>query len=334
MGPDLQRKAHPWPAGPLLRRLSLEHLVRSPAEGKGSLAAARRPQGGGHLLRDGSPNDSAGAPEPSQSLARRGGEGQSRPEPSRPARRPPAALGCSLERFPSVTPPRTGCIPYKDICVSGFPSPAVPLRAGGKLHGRSLLFCPGAPRLCGRSPPHAVGLCRGGRWQTARGAAPGRCGAGKGRAAPPVGAGGASPVTSSGGYKREARRGTPAAQAAPAVERRDARRGPGTGTHVADPSSLRPQGRFSTVASPLTSGLRAPSRHDVPGLCRGVRGAVLPLQQRFPGRGQPHLLPLPGGLILKHGLACQPAGESPIVPAALLAGAGALRRGRERVARG
>lgn len=157
---------------------------------------------------------------------------------------------------------------------------------------------------------------------------PGEARGGRGAGGPPRERGWRVPGDVTRGYKREARRTTPAAQAASAVERRDARRGPGTGTHVADPSSLRPQGRFATVASPLTSGLRTPSRHDVPGLRRGVRGAVLPLQQRFPGRGQPHLLPLPSGLILEHGLACQPAGESPIVPAALLAGAGALRRGR------
>lgn len=335
VGLDLQRKTHRCPAGLLLRRLPWSTLlrgkaVRGPAEGRG------------HLRRDGAPGEgvtrcgtvaprAVSVPQSPRRVSpgEGGGAVASRRVPSRPARRPPAALGCSLERFPSVTPPRTGCIPYKDICVSGFPSPAVPIRAGGKTLWPLPPALPwGLHRPCGRPPPHAVPLSRGGRWQTARGAAPGRRGAGAGWEGPPVGADGASPVTSAGGYKREARRGTPAAQAAPAVERRDARRGPGTGTHAADPSSLHPQGRFATVASPLTSGLRSPSRHDVPRLRWRVRGAVLPLQQRFPGRGQPHLLPFPGGLILEHGLACQPAGESPSVPAALLPGAGAFSRGR------
>lgn len=143
MGLDLQRKTHRCPAGPLLRRLLWSTLlrgkaVRGPAEGRG------------HLRRDGAPGEGVtccgtAAPRavsvpqsPRRVSPGEGGRGcrvPNRPVPSRPvphAARPPAALGCSLERFPSVTPPRTGCIPYKDICVSGFPSPAVPLRAGGK----------------------------------------------------------------------------------------------------------------------------------------------------------------------------------------------------------
>lgn len=336
MGLDLQRKAHPWPAGPLLRRLPWSTLpqgckaVRGPAEGRGSLAAGRRPRGGGHLLRDGSPQGRVGAPEPSQGLARRWGRGRrvpNRPVPSRapPARPPHLAAAWSASR---QSRPLAQDVSHIRISAS-VGSRARPYHSarGGSSVVASFCSALGPPCPCGLPPPHAVGLSRGRRWQTARGAAPGRRGAGAGWANPPTDAGGTSPVTSAGGYKREARRGTPAAQAAPAVERRDARRGPGTGTHAADPSSLHPQGHFATVASPLTFGLRVPGRHDVSGLRRRLRGAVLPLQQRFPGRGQPHLLPLPGGLILEYGLACQPAGELLSVPAVLLAGAGQERSG-------
>lgn len=102
-----------------------------------------------------------------------------------------AALGRSLERFPSVTPPRTGCIPYKDICVSGFPSPAVPLGEGGEspepLH-------PPRPAPAAPPPRHAFSTLQfscfprsaaerggGGTWRAGRGGR-GQSGSPRGRA--------------------------------------------------------------------------------------------------------------------------------------------------------
>lgn len=50
--------------------------------------------------------------------------------------------------------------------------------------------------------------------------------------------------------------------------------------------------------------------HDVLWLQRRLRGVILPLQQRLPGRGQPLLLPLTGRLLLQYGLSRQCAGEA------------------------
>lgn len=237
-----------------------------------------------------------------------------RPVPSRPARRPPhlaAAWSASRQSRPLAQD-----VSHIRISAS-VGSRARPYHSarGGEPRGRPSSRRPrGSPRPGDRPPPLVAALFRGRRRRAARGAAPGVARGRRGASDSPAGAGGASPVTSSGGYKREEPRGNPAAEAAPAAERRDARRGPDRGTHAAGPPP--PQGRSATTASPRTAGLRAPSRHDVPGLRRRVRGALLPLQQRFPGRGQPHLLPLAGGLLLQHGLARQPAGEAPGTPAA------------------
>lgn len=132
------------PAEPGCRR-----LPPSPERGRVSPAAGRRPRG---------QRRSAGAvggvsPRVGWGWGRGAAAPRSVPFRPVPPRAPPAALGCSLERFPSVTPPRTGCIPYKDICVSGFPSPAVPLRAGGGTPRPPLLAPPAGLPPPRRPPP-------------------------------------------------------------------------------------------------------------------------------------------------------------------------------------
>lgn len=117
--------------------------------------------------------------------------------------------------------------PYHSSTGGGTPPPYPPLSPRA---ARGALPVPAAafrPRW--RLSPAGGG---GGR---PRGWPRGRRGAGAGRAVPPRGRGWRVPRDVAGGYKREAPRGTPAAEAAPAVERRDARRGPDRGTHAAGP---------------------------------------------------------------------------------------------------
>lgn len=259
MGLDLQGKAHPRPAGPLLRRLPWSTLLQ------GCKAVRGPDEGGDHLRRDGAPGEevtccgtaspmaappwqcphgSAPVAAPAGSRQARGGGGgavASRTVPSRapPARPPHLAAAWSASR---QSRPLAQDVSHIRISAS-VGSRARPYHSA---RGGSSMAAPSCSALwpsrpCCYPPPRAVGLSWGGRGQTACGAAPGRRGAGADRAAPPSGAGGASPVTSAGGYKTEARRGTPAAQAAPAVERRDARRGPAQGRTQPTPPRFIPK---------------------------------------------------------------------------------------------
>lgn len=54
--------------------------------------------------------------------------------------------------------------------------------------------------------------------------------------------------------------------------------------------------------------------HDVLWLQRRLRGVLLPLQQRLPGRGQSLLLPFTGRLLLQHGFSRQCSGEAGSAP--------------------
>lgn len=78
------------------------------------------------------------------------------------------------------------------------------------------------------------------------------------------------------------------------------------------PSSA-PQLLPASVPQPLAPALTNHD-HDVLGLQRRLRGVLLPLQQRLPGRGQSLLLPLTGRLLLQHGLSCQCAGKAGFAP--------------------
>lgn len=245
---------------------------------------------------------------PRQGLAKRG-EGPprpipsrpvaSRPVPSRPARHPPylaAAWSASRQSRPLAQD-----VSHIRISAS-VGSRAVPVRAGwGELAAAPpRTACRTSLLTGGRLPPLVTTFFRGSRRRAALRAAlgVGRCGSVAG--GPPAVASGVFPVTLAGGYKREAPRGT--AERASAAEYSGGRV---TRTGQRDVRSLFPpsQGRSATAASPRIAGLRDPSQHDVPGLRRRVRGTLFSLQQRFTGRGQPHLLPLPGRLFLQHGLA-------------------------------
>lgn len=199
-------------------------------------------------------------------------------------------------------------------------------RGGGTLTAPPVLSPRGAPRAPLPPPPFSVVPPPQPSWRGDGGGRAGRAaGGGAERAAPPAGGSGARRVTYAALTRREgikgSGRGSPAPEAAPAEERqtRSGRR--------------RPPSRSSPLASPLPAPIRgaararSPPSHDVPRLHRRLRGALLPLQQRFPGRGQPHLLPVPGGLLLQHGLPRQPAGEGLAASRGGDAGGGGGRRG-------